>query len=126
MSAEKTRILVVEDEVAMSDAIKLRLEANGYDVLSALDGPSGLKLARSAAPGLIILDVMLPRMDGFTICRMLKFDENYKQIPILMLTAKAQQKDMKQGTEMGADAYMTKPFKGEELLAKIKELLPAT
>jgi len=123
MSQKTTKILIVEDEAAMSDAIKLRLEANGYDVITAYDGPTGLHKARAEAPNLIILDVMLPRIDGFTICRMLKYDEKFQKIPILMLTAKVQDKDVKQGVEMGADAYMTKPFKSEELLARIQKLL---
>ncbi len=123
MNQKISKILIVEDEVAMSDAIKLRLEANGYDVITAPDGPVGLHKARAEAPDLIILDVMLPRIDGYTVCRMLKFDEKFQKIPILMLTARIQQKDMAQGVEMGADGYMTKPFKAAELLAKIGELL---
>jgi DNA-binding response OmpR family regulator len=123
MSQQK--ILIIEDEKDMSEAIKLRLEANNFTVIAAFDGPEGLSLARSENPDLIILDIMLPKMDGFRVCRMLKFDEKYAKIPIIMLTARSQQKDIEQGTEMGADAYMTKPFKSEELLEKIKTLLAA-
>ncbi|MBI5400132.1 response regulator [Candidatus Saganbacteria bacterium] len=117
------KILLIEDEAAMSEAIKLRLEANGFTVIAAFDGQEGLTKARQEKPDLIILDVMLPKMDGFVVCRMLKFDEKYARIPIIMLTARTQSKDIEQGKEMGADAYMTKPFKSEELLKKIRELL---
>ena len=125
MSELNEKILIIEDEAAMSEAIKLRLEANGYSVITALDGQEGLSKARTENPQLIILDIMLPKLDGFHICRMLKFDEKYSKIPIIMLTARSQQKDIEQGTEMGADAYMTKPFKSEALLEKIKSLLGA-
>jgi adenylate cyclase len=119
----KPLILLVEDEADMVQAIRLRLEANGYEVITAGDGPEGLHLAREKEPDLIILDVMLPRMDGFTVCRMLKFDNKYEKIPIIMFTARTQASDIGRGKEMGADAYITKPFKAEELLQKIKSLL---
>ncbi|MFH1347956.1 MAG: response regulator [Candidatus Margulisiibacteriota bacterium] len=120
---KQKNILVIEDEAAMAEAIKLRLEANGFAVSLASDGQEGLNKVRAEIPDLIILDVMLPKMNGFTLCRMLKFDEKYRKIPIIMFTAKTQQKDIKEGEEVGANAYITKPFKSEELLQKIKELL---
>jgi len=123
MSEKKMKILLVEDEPDMVEAVRIRLEANGFDVITASDGPDGLNKARTAGPDLVILDVMLPKMDGFKVCRMLKFDEKYRKIPIIMFTARTQQADLAQGKEMGADAYITKPFKSEELLAKIRELL---
>lgn len=123
MIDEKKRILIVEDEAEMLKALQLRLESNGYEVLAAQDGMSGLHQARKEKPDLILLDVMLPKMDGFRICRMLKFDQDYRHIPIIMLTAKVQAADMEQGLAMGADAYMTKPYKAEELVAKIQDLL---
>ncbi|OGC22897.1 hypothetical protein A2291_00125 [candidate division WOR-1 bacterium RIFOXYB2_FULL_42_35] len=123
MTDKKRRILIVEDEVEMLKALQLRLEANGYEVLTAQDGLSGLNKARSEKPDLILLDVMLPKMDGFKICRMLKFDQDYKNIPVIILTAKVQDSDVEQGLAMGADAYMTKPYKADELVGKIKELL---
>lgn len=118
-----SKILIVDDEPAIIAALSLRLEANGYEAISAVDGVTGLNKARAEKPDLIILDIMLPKMDGFKVCRMLKFDEKYNFIPIIMLTAKVQQADADQGKEAGADAYMIKPFRSEELLAKIKELL---
>ncbi len=123
MSEAKNKILIIEDEQDIITALRLRLEANGYEVISAADGAEGLSKARSENPALIILDIMLPKLDGYKIARMLKFDEKFTKIPIIMLTAKVQQSDLQRGKEAGADAYVTKPFKAEELLAEIKKLL---
>jgi two-component system alkaline phosphatase synthesis response regulator PhoP len=120
---DKKRILVVEDELDLLKLVEGRLKLNGYDVLLAADGNDGLKKAREEKPDLIILDIMLPYLDGFQICRMLKFDQAYKHIPIIMFTARVQDADKELGKQMGADAYITKPFEAEVLLAKIKELL---
>jgi len=119
----KKRILLIEDETDMVYALTLQLEAVDYKVLSATDGQAGLDMARKEKPDLIILDLMLPRMDGYKICRMLKFDERYKQIPIIMFTARAQEQDRKLAQEVGADAYITKPFDSKVLLDKIGALL---
>ncbi len=119
----KKRILLVEDEADMVYALTLQLEAINCEVLSAADGQIGLDMARKEKPDLIILDLMLPKMDGYKICRMLKFDEKYKKIPIIMFTARAQDKDKKLGQEVGADAYITKPFDSKDLLDKISALL---
>jgi len=107
---DKKRILIVEDELAMIEMVKMRLEANDYEVLAASDGQSGLEMAKKEKPDLIILDLMLPKMDGYKVCRMLKFDEKYKMIPVIMFTARAQETDKKMGEEVGVDAYITKPF----------------
>ncbi len=123
MSDAKKLILIIEDERDIVTALRLRLEANGYAVISAGDGAEGLSKARAESPALIILDIMLPKLDGYKIARMLKFDEKFSRIPIIMLTAKVQQSDIQRGKEAGADAYITKPFKAEELLAQIKQLL---
>lgn len=120
---DKKRILMVEDEEDLRKMVKFRLEAMDYDVLEAEDGQVGLDKARIDKPDLIILDLMLPRLDGFKVCRLLKFDEKHKHIPIIMFTARAQEKDELIGKEMGADAYITKPFEPDILMAKIKELL---
>lgn len=116
------KILVVDDEAQLIDMVKMRLEANGYDVITAYNGQEGLDKARRESPDLIILDLMLPKIDGYKVCRMLKFDEKYKNIPIILFTARAQQEDEKLGKEVGADAYITKPFEPQVLLEKIKQL----
>nr|MBU1328602.1 response regulator [Candidatus Omnitrophota bacterium] len=120
---DKKRILVVDDEEDILNVLRFRLEANNYEVLSASDGQEGLNRARSEKPDLIILDLMLPKLDGYKVCRMLKFDETYKAIPIIIFTARAQKKDEEIGMEMGADAYISKPFEPDVLLGKMKELL---
>jgi len=120
---QKYRILLIEDEADMVYAIKLQLEAKQYFVLTASDGLAGLDMARKEKPDLIILDLMLPKMDGYKVCRLLKFDEQYKNIPIIMFTARVQDNDKKLGREVGANAYITKPFDSQELLDKIDSLL---
>lgn len=117
------RILVVDDEKELVEMLKMRLEAGGYEVSAAYDGQEALDKARRDKPDLIILDLMLPRIDGYKVCRMLKFDEKYKKIPIILFTARAQEEDKKLGGEVGAEAYITKPFEPPILLAKIRELL---
>ena len=117
-------ILIIEDEPDMVGMIKMRLGAAGYETKEALDGQEGLRLAREEEPDLIILDLMLPKLDGYKVCRMLKFDEKYRHIPVIMFTAKAQEGDIKLGKEVGVNAYITKPFESKVLLSKIKELLP--
>lgn len=123
MSESKKKILVVDDEPDIVSMLKLRLEAAGYEVLSALDGNAGYEKAKLELPDLIILDLMLPGIDGYKICRLLKFDTKYRHIPIIMLTARGQQEDRDWGEKAGADFYFTKPFDGKELLDKIKKLL---
>ena len=119
----KKRILVVDDEVELIKAIQIRLEQAGYEALFAYDGQQGLEKAHKEKPDLIILDLMLPKMDGYKVCALLKKDTKYTKIPIIMLTARAQETDEKLGLELGADAYITKPFQHEVVVAKIKELL---
>ena len=111
------KILVVDDEPDMVYTVEMQLEANHYKVLKAFDGDEGLNMARKENPDVIILDLMLPKLDGYKICRMLKFDDNYKQIPIIMFTARGQEEDRKLGFEVGADAYLVKPFEPPALLA---------
>jgi len=122
---ERKKILLVDDEKDLVETLSFRLEANGFEVLISHDGQEGLEKARNDNPDLIILDLMLPRLDGYKVCRMLKFDEKYKNIPIIMFTARAQEADKRMGQEVGADAYITKPFEPQVLLGKIKELLKA-
>jgi DNA-binding response OmpR family regulator len=117
------KILVVDDEPDVASLLTLMLKSQGYNVISAGDGQEALEKARSENPDLILLDIMLPRLDGYKVARMLKFDENFSHIPIIMLTAKIQERDRQTGLEMGANDYVTKPFDTAALLAKIKDLL---
>lgn len=119
----KPKILIVDDEQDLTSMMKVRLEAAGYETSVAYDGQEGLEKARREKPDLVILDLMLPKIDGYKVCRMLKFDEKYKNIPIIMFTARAQERNEKLGYETGADAYIIKPFESQVLLDKIKELL---
>jgi len=117
------KILVVDDEQDMLLAVRLRLENSGYEVSTATEGLEGLNLARKLKPDLIILDVMLPKMNGYKISRLLKFDEAFKHIPVIMLTALAGENDRNTGVETGANAYVTKPFDTQQLLDTIKRYL---
>lgn len=119
----KKRILVVDDEVDLSEMIRFRLQANGYEILLAHDGQQALEVARKERPDLIILDLMLPKMDGYKVCGLLKMDSRYAAIPIIIFTAKAQEEDKKLAEEAGANAYLMKPFEPKVLLDKIKELI---
>jgi DNA-binding response OmpR family regulator len=120
---DKKRILLAEDEKDMVYAVTLQLEASGYEVLSASDGQEALAKARKEKPDLMILDLMLPKMDGYKVCGLLKADTRYNKIPIIMFTARAQEADIQMGKEVGANAYLTKPFEPKVLLGKIQELL---
>jgi DNA-binding response OmpR family regulator len=119
----KKRILVVDDEVDLVETVRFSLELEGYEVLVAFNGEEALNLARKENPDIILLDLMLPKLDGYKVCRLLKFDERYKHIPILMLTAKTQEKDKATGLETGANEYITKPFDMDELMKKVKNYL---
>ena len=121
MSSKK--ILIVDDEVDLVETIRFPLEMEGYTVLVSYNGEDALNQARRESPHLILLDLMLPKLDGYKVCRLLKFDEKFKHIPILMLTAKTQQKDKSMGMETGADEYITKPFDMEELMKKLRSYL---
>jgi two-component system phosphate regulon response regulator PhoB len=116
-------ILVVEDEKDIVDLIEYHLKQSGFSVITALDGPSGLERARKEHPSLIILDLMLPEMDGKDICRALKSNPFTQSIPIIMLTAKVEELDRVVGFELGADDYVTKPFSPQELVLRIKAIL---
>ena len=117
------KILVVDDEVDLVETVRFPLEIEGYHVLVAYNGEDALSQARKENPDLILLDLMLPKLDGYKVCRLLKFDERYKHIPILMLTAKTQEKDKVIGMETGANEYITKPFDIDSLLKTVKEYL---
>ena len=119
----KKRILIVEDQAAIINMLRMRLEANNYEVITAGDGQAGLEKAHKENPDLIILDVMLPKMNGYKVCQLLKTDQKYNTIPIIISSGRTPQEIRKIGQEVGADAYVSKPFEAETLLAKIKELL---
>jgi DNA-binding response OmpR family regulator len=114
------RILAVDDSATILEMIKAILVADGYEVITAADGAEALETARSEKPDLILLDVMLPKLDGYRVCRLLKFDQNYKHIPIVMLTAKTEDAAMATGIRTGADQYLTKPVEPDVLLAAVR------
>ena len=117
------KILIVDDEADIIEILQFVLESNGYECITAFDGEEGLKLAREANPDLIILDVMMPKMNGYKISRLLKYDAKYKNIPILMLTARSQDTDKALGEETGADEYITKPFQIENIFETVNKYL---
>lgn len=115
------RILVIEDDDAIRDVILYTLESSGFkNTLSAADGEAGLEIARRERPTLILLDLMLPKLDGLEVCRRLKREESTRDIPIVMLTAKSEESDIVLGLELGAIDYITKPFSGKVLVARIR------
>ena len=119
----KKKIVLVDDEPDIVKTMEMFLKQEGFNVITASDGIMALDKIRKEMPDLIILDIMLPKLDGYKVCRMLKFDEKYDKIPIVIFTARAQELDKDKAKEVKADAYITKPFQPELLLAKIKELL---
>lgn len=116
-------VLVIEDEENLQEALKYNLEREGYDVLTASDGERGLGMAREKRPDLVILDIMLPLLDGLEVCRILRREHD---TPIIMLTAKGEEVDRVVGLELGADDYITKPFSMRELLARLRSVLRRT
>jgi two-component system phosphate regulon response regulator PhoB len=119
----KNKILVVDDEPDAVELIEFNLKAAGYDVATATDGEEALKKARAVLPSLIILDLMLPEVDGLEVCKILRRDAKTSAIPIIMLTAKAAEIDRVLGLELGADDYVAKPFSPRELVLRVKRLL---
>ncbi len=117
---ERRTVLIVEDEDNLLAPLTYNLEREGFRVVTATDGGEGLELAREESPSLVILDIMLPTMDGIQVCRILRSESG---VPILMLTAKDEELDKVLGLEMGADDYMTKPFSMRELIARVKAML---
>lgn len=112
-------ILLVEDDPTLSETLRYNLEREGYTVLPAMDGVVALELARSSQPDLVILDIMLPRLDGFSVCRILRQESD---VPIIMLTARQDEVDRIAGLELGADDYVPKPFSLGELLARVRAI----
>lgn len=117
------KILIADDEQDIVESLKFVLENCNYTCYCAYNGEDGLKLAREIEPDLIILDVMMPRINGYKISRLLKFDAKYKNIPILMVTARSQEEDKLIGEETGADEYITKPFDLDEVVKTVQKYL---
>lgn len=114
------KILIVEDEESLLKLEKIFLSSRGYEVSGVADGPSALEAVKNERPDLILLDIMLPEMDGFEVCKHLKDDDATSDIPIIMLTAKKSSEDMARGREVGADSYITKPFKSANVIETIQ------
>jgi DNA-binding response OmpR family regulator len=120
MAATKRRILVIEDDPKTVELVKLYLERDGCEVHAAYDGLNGLKKAREVSPDLVVLDLMLPGLDGMSVCRILREESG---VPVIMLTARATEQDKLEGLDIGADDYMTKPFSPRELVARVRVVL---
>lgn len=123
-TARGAGVLIVDDEPSIVETVRFALEQAGYTCFVAYDGEEAMQVIRTENPALILLDIMLPKLNGFQVCRLLKFDERYRQIPVIMLTARAQERDRLLGKETGADAYVTKPFDLPELLRVVERYLP--
>lgn len=119
----RKRVLIVDDQKDIVESIRFVLDLEHIECLEAFDGEDALMKAKEERPDLIILDIMLPKINGYKISRLLKFDESYKDIPIIMLTARSQAEDIKLGEETGADEYVTKPFDLEKMVALVKKYL---
>nr|HQI04566.1 response regulator transcription factor [bacterium] len=119
----RERILLVDDEEDILNLVKYNLERDGYKVETVTTGEAAVRAARENVPDLILLDLMLPGMDGFDVCRILKNDKNVMKTPIVMLTAKGEDSDIVAGLELGADDYITKPFSPRVLIARVKAVL---
>ncbi len=120
---KKTRILVVDDELSIIKFLRANLEANSYDVLSAMDGAEALQTFEMELPDLVILDIMMPKMDGFEVCRRLR---EWSQTPIIMLSARGDESDKVKCLDLGADDYITKPFGKDEVIARVRAVLRRT
>ena len=123
MSESKPRVLIVDDEPDLLSVLHFGLEVEGFDVLEASDGEQGLNMAREHTPDLIVLDLMLPRMDGYKVCRALKFDERYRRIPVFILSARSGETDRRLALDLGADAFITKPYDMKDLVSRIRNRL---
>lgn len=120
MPAKKTTILAADDDPQLLRLITRNLQLEGYDVLAASDGQQALELIENNAPDLVLLDVMMPRMDGFTVCYRVR---EFSSVPIIIITARGQDQDKVRGLDLGADDYLTKPFSVDELLARVRAVI---
>lgn len=119
----KYTVLIADDESDIVETLQFMLESEGFEVLTAYDGEEALKLARTAFPDIILLDVMMPKINGYKVSRLLKFDKKFQNIPILMITARSQEEDKLIGEETGADEYITKPFEITQVIDLINMYL---
>jgi len=116
----RKKILIVDDEPDFVQLLSIRLKSSGYDVISASDGENGLKKAQEEKPDLVILDVLMPKINGFELCKRFKENESTKDVPLIMLTALAQEHDLSKGLQEGVDCFITKPFNAVDLLQEIE------
>lgn len=116
------RILVVEDDAMVRELIEFKLSSAGHEVLMAADGEAGLEAVRTARPDLVILDWMMPKLTGLEVCAAIRADEEISDMPVLLLTARAQERDVESGYSAGADDYLLKPFSPRELLSRVEAL----
>ena len=123
MPAQKGTILVIDDEPDLLELVEFNLKKDGYETIVAKNGQAGLEIAQKHLPDLIVLDLMMPGIDGLEVCRQLRADSRTRQIPMIMLTAKSGEADRIVGLELGADDYVTKPFSPRELVARVRALL---
>jgi len=119
------KILIIEDEAELVKLIELRLKASNFEVISALDGEEGLKKAQSENPDLILLDIVMPKIDGYMVCRHLKDDPKTQRIPIIIITASGGKNLQQRSRDAGADGLVIKPFEAEDLLSKISNFVKA-
>ena len=123
MTLTKKKILVVDDEKALVSLVTLHMQMAGYEVFFANDGWSALDICKRDKPDLVILDLMLPKLNGWEVCRRIKEDDSIKDIAVLMLSARSEVDDKVRGFNVGADDYVTKPFSPKELVARVKRIL---
>jgi DNA-binding response OmpR family regulator len=116
-------ILVADDEEDLRELVAYRLTRSGYDVVAAEDGQEALQLARERRPDLMVLDVMMPRLDGYELTRRVRAEEALRSVPVILLTARSQESDVGRGFEVGADDYLKKPFSPDELVARVRAVL---
>jgi two-component system, OmpR family, alkaline phosphatase synthesis response regulator PhoP len=119
------RILIVDDEPDIVTSLEFLMEREGFEVEVAVDGEAALKAAEARPPDLVLLDIMLPKMNGFELCQKLRADPKWRGVKIVMLTAKGRESEIAKGLALGADVYVTKPFSTKELVAQVQQLLGA-
>ena len=122
----QAKVLVVDDEVYILHILDFILGAENYDVITAMNGEQALEKVREEKPDLIVLDIMMPKLDGYETCRLIKSDPKTKSIPVILLTAKGREVDQKLGREVGASDYITKPFSPSKLIDRVQSILSAS